>query len=87
MLVLRKLHHVSRQVAQLQVGETVVPEVLQEAAAAGGHDVGAAVARPGGGEQLAAGVEQTGGAAGAAVLGLGSGSSRNVTSAAVRQAT
>lgn len=87
MLVLRKLHHVSRQVTELQVREAVVPEVFQKAAAPRRHDVRAAVTRPRGREQLAAGIEQTGGAARAAVFGLGSGSSRNVTPAAVCQAT
>ena len=38
-LVLGELHHVAGQVAQLQVGEAVVAEVLQQPAASGGHDV------------------------------------------------
>jgi len=88
-LVLGELHHVSGQVAQLQVGEAVVAEVLQEAAASGGHDVGAAVAWPGRREQLAAGVEQAGRAAtaAAAVLGLRPRRRRNVAATAVGQAT
>lgn len=37
MLVLRELHDVVGEVAQLQVGEAVVAEVLQQARAAGGR--------------------------------------------------
>lgn len=77
----------SGQVAQLEVREAVVSEVFQQAAASGWHDVRAAVAGPRRREQLARGVEQAGRAAGASVFGLGPGSSRNVTPAAVCQAT
>ena len=38
-LVLGELHHVAGQVTQLQVGEAVVAEVLQQPAASRGHDV------------------------------------------------
>ena len=38
-LVLGKLHHVAGKVAQLQVGEAGVAEVLQQPAASGGHDI------------------------------------------------
>lgn len=87
MLVLGELHHVSRQVAQLEVGEAVVPEVLQQPAAAGRHHVGAAVAGPGRWEELAAGVEEAGRPAGVPVLGLGPGRRRDIASAPVCQAT
>lgn len=87
MLVLRELHHVSWQVAELEVGEAVVPEVFQETAAPGWHDVRAAVARPRGRKQLAAGVEQTGCPTGAAVLGLCSRGCRDVAPTAICQAT
>lgn len=88
-LVLGELHHVAGQVAQLKVGETVVAEVLEQAAAAGRHDVRAAVARPRRGrEQLTAGAEEAGGtAASAAVLGLRPRGRGNVTPAAVGQTT
>lgn len=43
-LVLGELHDVAGDLAQLQVGIAIVPEVLQQPAAAGGHDVGHAVA-------------------------------------------
>lgn len=87
MLVLGELHHVSRQVAQLEVGEAVVPEVLQQSAAAGRHHVGAAVAGPGRREELAAGVEEAGRPTSVPVLGLGSGRRRDIASAPVCQAT
>lgn len=87
MLVLGELHHVSRQVAQLEVGEAVVPEVLQQPAAAGRHHVGAAVAGPGRWEELAAGVEEAGRPAGVPVLGLSSGRCRDVASTPICQAT
>ena len=86
-LVLRELHHVSWQVAELEVGEAVVAEIFQQAAATGGHNVRAAVARARWRKQLATGVEQAGRAAGAAVLGLCSWRCRDVAPAAVRQAT
>lgn len=57
MLVLRELHHVSGQVSELKVWKAVVPEVLQEAAAAGRHHVRAAVAGPRRWEELAAGIK------------------------------
>lgn len=69
-LVLGELHHVAGQVTQLQVGEAVVAEVLQQAASPAGHDVRAAVAGPRRGEQLAAGAEQAGGGSCAAILCL-----------------
>ena len=87
MLVLRELHHVSGQVTELEVGEAVVTEVFQQAAASGGHDVRAAVTGARRRKQLATGVEQAGRAAGAAVLGLCPGGRRDVAPAAVRQAT
>lgn len=43
-LVLAELHDVAGDVPQLQVGVAVVPEVLQQAAAARRHDVRHAVA-------------------------------------------
>lgn len=87
MLVLRKLHHVSRQVAQLEVGEAVVPEVLQQPAAARGHHVRAAVAGPRRWEELAARVKQAGRPAGVPVLRFSSGSCRDVASTPIGQAT
>lgn len=63
----------SRQIAQLEVREAIVPEILQQPAAAGRHHVGAAVAGPGGRKELAARVEEAGRPAGVPVLGLGSG--------------
>lgn len=87
MLVLRELHHVSWEVTELQVGEAVVPEVFQQAAASGRHDIRATVAGPRRREQLAAGIEQTGRTTGAPVLCLGSRCCGNVTPAAVRQTT
>lgn len=87
MLVLRELHHVSWQVAQLEVGEAVVPEVLQQSAAARRHDIGAAIAGPGRWEELAAGVEEAGCPAGVPVLSLGSRSCRDIASAPIGQAT
>lgn len=87
MLVLRKLHHVSRQVTQLEVGEAVVPEVLQQPAAARRHHVRAAVAGPGWWEELAAGVEEAGRPTSVPVLSLGPGSCGDVASAPICQAT
>lgn len=75
------------QVAQLEVGEAVVPEVLQQPAAAGRHHVGAAVAGSGWREELAAGVEEAGRPTGVPVLRLGSRRSRDIASAPVCQAT
>lgn len=87
MLVLRELHHVSRQVTELEVWEAVVPEVFQQAAASGWHHIRATVAGPRRREQLAAGIEETGSPAGTPVLGLSSRCCRNVTPAAICQAT
>lgn len=74
----------SWEVAELKVREAVVSEVFQQPAASGRHDVRTAVARPRRREQLAAGIEEAGGAAGVPVLGLGSRRRRNITAAAIR---
>lgn len=87
MLVLRELHHVSWEVTELKVREAVVSEVFQQPAASRRHDIRTAVARPRRGEQLATGIEETGGTARVSVLGLGSRRRRNVTAAAICEST
>lgn len=86
-LVLGELHDVPCDLAQLQVGVAVVAEVLEQAAASRGHDVGHAIAEPRGREELAAGAEQAGAAASAAVLRLRPRRRRDVAPAPIGQTT
>lgn len=75
------------EVAELKVREAVVSEVFQQPAASRRHDIRTAIARPRRGEQLAAGIEEAGGAARVSVLCLGSRRRRNVTAAAICEST